>query len=116
MNKEGLYGQLNVLINRNDLPTGAGQAVTQAVDDFITSQFGDSPIQVDPDIRAYKKMYQIILTSLASALRNKSKNFSVTEQGDIVRQLESAAKGLELGTFTSSKNVLAEFESLKQQV
>ena len=114
MNKEGLYGQLNVLINRNDLPTGAGQAVTQAVDDFITSQFGDSPIQVDPDIRAYKKNVSNYLNFLASALRTNPK-FSVTEQGDIVRQLESAAKGLELGTFTSSKNVLAEFESLNNR-
>lgn len=114
MNREGLYGQLNVLINRNDLPTGAGQAVTQAIDDFISSQFGDSPIEVDPDIRAYKKNVSNYLNFLASALRTNPK-FSVTEQGDIVRQLESAAKGLELGTFTSSKNVLSEFESLNNR-
>ncbi len=114
MNREGLYGQLNVLINRNDLPTGAGQAVTQTIDDFITSQFGDSPIEVDPDIRAYKKNVSNYLNFLASALRTNPK-FSVTEQGDIVRQLESAAKGLELGTFTSSKNVLSEFESLNNR-
>ena len=114
MNREGLYGQLNVLIDRNDLPTGAGQAVTQAIDDFISSQFGDSPIEVDPDIRAYKKNVSNYLNFLASALRTNPK-FSVTEQGDIVRQLESAAKGLELGTFTSSKNVLSEFESLNNR-
>ena len=114
MNREGLYGQLNVLIERNDLPTGAGQSVTQAIDDFISSQFGDSPIEVDPDIRAYKKNVSNYLNFLASALRTNPK-FSVTEQGDIVRQLESAAKGLELGTFTSSKNVLAEFESLNNR-
>jgi len=114
INTEGLYGQLNVLIDRNDLPTGAGQSVTQAIDDFISSQFGDSPIEVDPDIRAYKKNVSNYLNFLASALRTNPK-FSVTEQGDIVRQLESAAKGLELGTFTSSKNVLSEFESLNNR-
>ena len=115
MQNQGLYGQLQVLIERGDSPTGIISSMKQSIDDTLSAQNIDSPIKQDPDVRSYKDSFGANLNIIANALRTNPRYYA-SEQGDLVEKLEQTSTGFKIGAFTSPKVIESNLKALDSRL
>lgn len=110
IDNQGLYGQLIILDERGDAPTGLEQSVVGGLDNLFSSTFGGSPIQLDPDIRMFKNRMDVEFNQIANAIRTNP-TYSVKEYNN----LESYVSAIKSGTFNSAKQMRTAMEALNKR-
>jgi len=114
LGNQGLYGRLILLDKRGDAPTGVEQAVVSGIDTLFSSVFGDSPVNLDPDIRSFQNDLENNLNIFANSLKVGTR-YSSTEQRDMVQAMEDMSSGLSTGLFKSSEQLKAAMVSLDKR-
>jgi len=102
------------LDERGDAPTGLEQGVVSGIDALFSSVFGDSPVNLDPDIRSFQNDLENNLNIFANSLKVGTR-YSSTEQRDMVQAMEEMSSGLSTGVFKSSEQLKAAMVSLDKR-
>jgi len=110
MDNQGLYGQLIILDERGDAPTGVEQSVVGGLDNLFSATFGGSPIKLDEDIRMFKNRMDVEFNQIANAIRTNP-TYSVKEYNN----LESYVSAIKDGTFNSAKQMRTAMEALDKR-
>ena len=110
IDNQGLYGQLIILDERGDAPTGVEQSVVGGLDNLFSATFGGSPIKLDEDIRMFKNRMDVEFNQIANAIRTNP-TYSVKEYNN----LESYVSAIKDGTFNSAKQMRTAMEALDKR-
>jgi hypothetical protein len=110
LDNQGIYGQLVLLDEAGNAPTGVEQSVVGGLDNLFSSFFGGSPIKLDQDIRMFKNRMDVEFNQIANAIRTNP-TYSVKEYNN----LESYVSAIKDGTFNSAKQMRTAMEALNQR-